>query len=29
MIGDLEVVPRKQIEYKGVTLEELDVGGRD
>ena len=24
-IGDLEVVPRKKIEYKGVTLEELDV----
>ncbi|MGH3145197.1 MAG: histidine kinase, partial [Rubrobacter sp.] len=25
MIGDLEVIPRKKIEYKGVTLEELDV----
>ncbi len=25
MIGDLEVVPREQIEYKGVTLEELDA----
>ena len=25
MIGDLQVIPRKQIEYKGVTLEELDV----
>jgi two-component system, OmpR family, sensor histidine kinase KdpD len=24
-IGDLEIVPRKKIEYKGVTLEELDV----
>ena len=24
-IGDLEVVPRKQIDHKGVTLEELDV----
>jgi two-component system sensor histidine kinase KdpD len=24
-IGDLEVVPRKRIEYKGVTLEEMDV----
>ena len=23
-IGDLEIVPRKQIEYKGVTLEEMD-----
>ena len=25
MIGDLEVVPRKKIEYRGVMLEELDV----
>lgn len=25
MIGDLEVIPRKKIEYKGVTLEELDA----
>ena len=25
MIGDLEVVPRKKIAYKSVTLEELDV----
>ena len=25
MIGDLEVVPRRKIEYRGVTLEELDV----
>ncbi len=24
-IGDLEVVPRKKIEYRGVTLEEMDV----
>jgi two-component system sensor histidine kinase KdpD len=24
-IGDLEVVPRKQVSYKGVTLEEMDV----
>jgi two-component system, OmpR family, sensor histidine kinase KdpD len=24
-IGDLEVVPRKRIEYRGVTLEEMDV----
>jgi two-component system sensor histidine kinase KdpD len=24
-IGDLEVVPRQQIEYKGVTLEEMDT----
>jgi two-component system sensor histidine kinase KdpD len=24
-IGDLEIVPRKRIEYKGVTLEEMDV----
>jgi two-component system sensor histidine kinase KdpD len=24
-IGDLEAVPRKQIEYKGVTLEEMDT----
>jgi two-component system sensor histidine kinase KdpD len=25
MIGDLEVVPRKQVDYKGVSLEELDA----
>ena len=24
-IGDLEVVPRKKIEYRGVTLEDMDV----
>lgn len=24
MIGDLEVVPRKKVEYRGVTLEEMD-----
>ena len=24
-IGDLEIVPRRRIEYKGVTLEEMDV----
>ncbi len=24
-IGDLEVIPRRQIEYKGVTLEEMDT----
>src|SRR5262245_41666608 len=24
-IGDLEVIPRKGIEYRGVTLEEMDV----
>jgi two-component system, OmpR family, sensor histidine kinase KdpD len=24
-IGDLEIVPRKQIQYKGVTLEEMDT----
>ncbi len=24
-IGDLEIVPRKKIEYKGVTLEEMDT----
>jgi two-component system sensor histidine kinase KdpD len=24
-IGDLEVLPRKRIEYRGVTLEEMDV----
>lgn len=23
-IGDLEIVPRKQVEYRGVTLEEMD-----
>ena len=25
-IGDLEIIPRKKIPYKGVTLEEMDVG---
>jgi two-component system sensor histidine kinase KdpD len=25
-IGDLEVVPRRKIEYRGVVLEEMDVG---
>ena len=25
MIGDLEVVPRKQVEYRGSTLEEMDL----
>ncbi len=24
-VGDLEIVPRKQIEYRGVTLEEMDI----
>src|SRR6478735_8997271 len=24
-VGDLEVVPRRQVAYRGVTLEELDV----
>ena len=24
-VGDLEVVPRRRIEYRGVTLEEMDV----
>ncbi len=24
-IGDLEVIPRKRVEYKGVTLEEMDT----
>src|SRR5262245_32074460 len=24
-IGDLEIIPRKQITYRGVTLEEMDV----
>ena len=24
-LGDLEIVPRKQIEYRGVTLEEMDT----
>ena len=27
LIGDLEVVPRKQIAYRGVTLEEMDLDG--
>jgi two-component system sensor histidine kinase KdpD len=26
-IGDLEVVPRKKIEYRGVVLEEMDLDG--
>ena len=26
-IGDLEIVPRKQIEYRGVVLEEMDLEG--
>jgi two-component system sensor histidine kinase KdpD len=26
LIGDLEVVPRQQIAYRGVTLEEMDLG---
>jgi two-component system sensor histidine kinase KdpD len=25
LIGDLEIIPRKQVEYRGTTLEELDV----
>ncbi len=25
-IGDLEIIPRKRISYRGITLEELDVG---
>lgn len=25
-VGDLELVPRRRIEYRGVTLEEMDVG---
>jgi two-component system sensor histidine kinase KdpD len=25
LIGDLEIIPRKRIEYKGVTLEEMDL----
>ncbi len=25
MVGDLEVIPRKQINYRGVTLEEMDT----
>ena len=24
-IGDLEIVPRRRIEYRGVSLEEMDV----
>jgi two-component system sensor histidine kinase KdpD len=24
-IGDLEIIPRKQVEYRGVTLEEMDT----
>ena len=27
MIGDLERVPMRQVEYRGVTLEEMDVDG--
>jgi two-component system sensor histidine kinase KdpD len=26
-LGDLEVVPRKRVEYRGVVLEEMDVDG--
>src|ERR1019366_1456126 len=26
-IRDLEIVPRKRIEYRGVTLEEMDLDG--
>jgi len=26
-VGDLEIIPRRKIEYRGVTLEEMDVGG--
>src|SRR5215831_740043 len=26
-IHDLEIVPRRQIEYRGTTLEEMDVDG--
>jgi two-component system sensor histidine kinase KdpD len=26
-IGDLEVIPRKRMEYRGVTLEEMDLDG--
>lgn len=25
-VGDLEVIPRRRLEYRGVTLEEMDVG---
>jgi two-component system sensor histidine kinase KdpD len=25
MIGDLEIIPRKKIEYRGITLEEMDL----
>src|SRR5262245_36926453 len=25
LIGDLEVVPRRRIEYRGVTIEEMDL----
>jgi two-component system sensor histidine kinase KdpD len=25
MIGDLEIIPRKKINYRGITLEEMDV----
>ena len=24
-IGDLEVIPRKRVDYRGVTLEEMDL----
>jgi two-component system sensor histidine kinase KdpD len=27
LIGDLEVVPRRRIEYRGVTVEEMDLEG--
>src|SRR5581483_4240424 len=26
-VGDLEVIPRRKIEYRGVTLEEMDLDG--
>src|SRR5262245_11338124 len=25
LIGDLEVVPRRKVEYRGVTIEEMDL----
>jgi two-component system, OmpR family, sensor histidine kinase KdpD len=25
-LGDLEIIPRKKVEYRGVTLEEMDTG---
>jgi two-component system sensor histidine kinase KdpD len=27
-IGDLEVIPRKLVDYKGVTIEEMDTAAR-